>query len=254
MKKKDKILSIAIIVALFFAIGASICHNKPKCNSESHKKVFTEIFETDAWGGVSGIGAKKGNAIPYIKFLQYFIDNTDINSIVDIGCGDWQIMECIKIPDTINYLGLDIVDKIVLNNKKKFEKNNIKFVVNNSVKELSKFKGDLLILKDVIQHWTNKDIFFAINKILPNFKYAIIVNNIWSHGAPPINSEIISGSSRPLDLEVAPFFMKLRVIMDYRLYNRHKRVYLYVRGDQNTSKSLWDEAQLQDIVKKQFSK
>lgn len=41
-----------------------------------------------------------------------------------------------------------------------------------------KDKGDLLITKDVMQHWPNSQGRYYIDKILPNFKYALVTNDI----------------------------------------------------------------------------
>lgn len=228
---KNNLLTGTFIFLLAFSILIYLNRPvKPFCFAD-HKHVFTEIFETDAWNG--GYGNRPESNAQYLKFLQYFINTTPINSIVDIGCADWNLMKHINIPKNINYLGIDVVDKIIENNNKEYKSKNIKFEANNSVEDLTKYKGDLLIIKDVLHMWSNYDILFAIEKIIPNFKYAIIVNNIWLNGAPPMNSEIITGNSRPIDLEVAPFSMKLRVLFDYYVPPfRKKRVYLYIRDEQ----------------------
>lgn len=140
----------------------------------------------------------------------------------------WQL----NIPQHVNYMGLDIVDRLIANNIRDYAKDNIKFATVNNREDLARYEGDLLIIKDVMQHWDTVSIWFAISRILPNFKYAILVNNFKSENAPSVNSDISTGNSRPLDLEAAPFFMKLRVIGDYRLPRRIKRMYLYVSDDQ----------------------
>nr|MCR4624043.1 hypothetical protein [Alphaproteobacteria bacterium] len=111
--------------------------------------------------------------------------------------------------------------------------------------DLTKYKGDLLIIKDVLHIWSNHEILFAIENIIPNFKYAIIVNNIWLHGSPSMNSEIKAGNSRPIDLEIAPFSMKLKVMFDYYVPPcRKKRAYLYIRDEQKD----WSDNRWKKIV------
>ena len=228
---KNKLLAIAVGIVLIIAVVASIPSRTPQ--GANDKEVFTKIYDVNMWGGKgSGIGAIKGNAIPFLTYLQDFINSNHITSIVDIGCGDWELMKYINIPQGVNYMGVDIVDRLIANNIRDYAKDNIKFSTVNNMEDLTKYEGDLLIIKDVMQHWDTVSIWFAINRILPNFKYAILVNNFESEGAPPVNSDIPTGSSRPLDLEAAPFFMKLRVIGDYRLPRRMKRMYLYVADDQ----------------------
>ena len=231
--KKNKLLAIAVGIVLIIAVIASIPSRVVVPQGANDKEVFTKIYDVNMWGGKgSGIGAIKENAIPFLTYLQHFIDSNHITSIVDIGCGDWELMKHINIPLSANYLGLDIVDRIIVKNIRDYAKNNIQFATVNNIEDLSNYKGDLLIIKDVMQHWNNVSIWFAINRIIPNFKYAILVNNFEAENALPVNSDIFAGNSRPLDLEAAPFFMKLRVIGDYKLPHRIKRMYLYVANDQ----------------------
>ena len=114
---KNNLLAGAIIFAVVFAVLMTLCFGSDNQQSADHKKVFTEIFETDAWHG--GYGNRKESNGRYLNFLQYFINTVPIKSIVDIGCADWNLMRHIKIPETIDYLGIDIVDKIIENNNKK---------------------------------------------------------------------------------------------------------------------------------------
>ena len=135
----------------------------------------------------------------------------------------------------MNYLGVDLVENVISVNKSKYEKDNVKFEIVNKLTELTKYGGDLLILKDVAQHWDNASVAFAINKIIPNFKYAILVNDIRVQNVKPLNSDIQTGDFRPIDLAESPFFMRLRFVKDFTCLGtaagRTKRIYLYVRKD-----------------------
>lgn len=139
-------------------------------------------------------------------------------------------MKTINIPNHIQYLGVDIVDHVVARNQKKYSKPNVKFETVNTVEELPKYKGDLLIVKDVLQHWNKDQIFFAIKNIIPNFKYAIIVNSIDLPFRTDLNAK--RGDTRTLDLKKAPFSMDLEHIIDYNAVTGYdlKRIYLYKRS------------------------
>ena len=142
-------------------------------------------------------------------------------------------MKTIRIPDRIKYLGLDIVDHVIEENRKKYTKNNVKFETVDDIKNLTAYKGDLLIIKDVLQHWEKNKIIYAINNIIPNFKYAIIVNSIKLPGKNyVIDLNATFGETKIIDLKKSPFFMpNLKFIMDYELTTEYdvKRIYLYVR-------------------------
>ncbi len=116
----------------------------------SDKQVFTNIYKKNIWNGGSGPGSKVENAGPFLNYLQNFIDTQEISTIVDIGCGDWELMKTIRIPDNIKYLGLDIVNHIIATNQKKYTRNNVKFETVDDIKNLAAYKGDLLIIKDVL--------------------------------------------------------------------------------------------------------
>ena len=65
------------------------------------EKSFTEIYKTNHWGhdgnneynGSSGPGSEIHNNIPYIIFLENFITEQNIQSVVDLGCGSCKCLE-----------------------------------------------------------------------------------------------------------------------------------------------------------------
>ncbi len=153
-----------------------------------------------------------------------------------MGCGYSELLKNIKWPEQSKYLGIDIIDSIIDYNNNHYIRKNIKFSKINELQDLSKYKGDLLILKYVMQHWTIQQILYAKDNIISNFKYAIIVNNIYTTYPTVVNSEISTGDSRPLDLKGKPFFMKPKEIKDYSLPPyRVKRIHLF---ENNSGKNL----------------
>ncbi len=97
------------------------------------KIVFTSIFESRHWvqnydelpkeyisisGHGSNINTKQSNNL--ISSLLIFIEKYQINSLLDMPCGDFLWMrEFLKKKSEIKYLGIDIVDEIIKKNKKK---------------------------------------------------------------------------------------------------------------------------------------
>jgi hypothetical protein len=78
--------------------------------------------------------------------------------------------------------------------------------------------GDLLLIKDVLQHLSNACVHDFIRDVLPRFRYAIITNDVCNYEKWPRfgiitlrrqlqepNIDITDGSSRPLRLD-APLF------------------------------------------------
>jgi len=168
------------------------------------EKVFTEIYENKCWGdnkqekynGSSGIGsAIDYNKDTYVPFLRDFIIENNIRTVADAGCGDFRCGSLIYDDLDVDYNGYDTYEPLVnyLNatTKYKFKHMNI-FEKRNEI-----IKADLLILKDVIQHWKTIEINIFLDYIVASkkFKYILITN--CSKGAIE-NQDISTGNWRPL--------------------------------------------------------
>ena len=139
---------------------------------------FTKIYNTNYWIKGSGSGSYIENTIEYNKYIIDFITKNNINSITDIGCGDWQSSYLIyQNFINIDYLGLDCVNFIIEKNKKYHPKYNFKTLDILCNVDLIR-ESDVYIIKDVLQHWKLKDIYNFLDKlVMKNFKYIIITNN-----------------------------------------------------------------------------
>jgi hypothetical protein len=54
------------------------------------KERFEEIYRKNEWGYGSGHGSLPKHNKGYIEFLEKFIKDKNVRSVVDMGCGDWQ--------------------------------------------------------------------------------------------------------------------------------------------------------------------
>ena len=222
-----RVVSItATLIMVFLLINYGI-------SPASMEKAFTNVYQSHRWGEGSGYGSKPENAQPYLILLQKYVVNQKIHSIVDLGCGDWQLMRTIKLPDTTRYDGVDVVKSIVEFNTLHYQKPNIHF---HYISDLDRFKFknyDLLIVKDVIQHLPNKDVSYFLKIILPRFRYALITDDYLKNKS---NRDIDAGDYRPIDLEEPPFLVKqgLKVILDYPVSGMIKRVYLYTNPNNSS--------------------
>lgn len=222
-------LSLPLVV---FCITTSIdLYQDRKLAALSYKDRFTKIYNEGHWGSGSGHGSTHQNASQYIVLLQTYFDNPDYTTYVDLGCGDWQIMEHINIPINKKYIGYDIVENVIAQNSQKYGKTNISF---KNIEDLSEVESaDLLIVKDVLQHWSSQDVQNFIKNVLPRFKSALITNCMTS--ANPINSEIVTGQYTAIDLAESPYNLtNLTKIMDYR-GGGDKRVYLWINPKKTNS-------------------
>ena len=66
----------------------------------------------------SGPGSFSEYNSKFLELLQNLIRDKNIKSIVDFGCGDWQLMNLMDFRG-IDYIGFDVVPKLIDQNKKK---------------------------------------------------------------------------------------------------------------------------------------
>ena len=193
---------------------------------KSEAQAFTEIYDKNVWGKGSGPGSDPQQAKVYLPFLQKYLNNPAMHSILDLGCGDWQLMSTLTIPDSKVYTGFDLVKSVIEENIKKHKKNNVNFQLIHNILDFQSQHGDLLVVKDVIQHWPNDQIQYLLKNILPNFKYALITNDFKPSNS---NQDIKFGDFRCIDLQAVPFNVgkEFQVVFDYPSAGIVKRVYLY---------------------------
>ena len=77
----------------------------------SNAEVFSKIYKEDLWQGGSGAGSKLENVKEYVEILQKYIDKPEINTVLDLGCGDWQFSKFLDL-SSVSYLGVDVVESV----------------------------------------------------------------------------------------------------------------------------------------------
>jgi len=164
-------------------------------------KRFEEIYATNEWGHGSGEGSLPVHTRGYVAFLQAFLAENSITSVVDMGCGDWQFSRSIQWGN-IRYRGYDVVRSVIEENTRKYSAPNISFhLYSGNADELP--PADLLISKDVLQHLSDN----TITKVLPSlnrFRYSLLTNCVNPNGTT-VPSDIADGGFRYLDLRLPPF-------------------------------------------------
>lgn len=183
---------------------------QPSLTAQTAEEAFTAIYNYGIWGvnaegqGVSGSGSTLEATECYRIFLQQFLKDFQIRSVIDLGCGDWEFSQAINW-DGIDYTGYDIVQSVIERDQKRFAKPNIHFVHGNAIR-MDMPSADLLICKDVLQHLPNEDIFLLFRQ-LPKFKYCLITNDVDPATLTSPNPNIAPGQYRPVDLTQPPFYL-----------------------------------------------
>src|SRR5262245_16863715 len=141
---------------------------------------FEQIYETNKWMHGSGEGSLLVHTKGYVAFLQRFLRENGVTSVVDMGCGDWQFSRSIQW-GSIRYRGYDVVRSVIERNIAQYSTPNISFhLYSGNPEELP--PADLLISKDVLQHLSDD----AVAKVLPcldRFKYSLVTNCVNPLGA-----------------------------------------------------------------------
>ncbi len=183
------------------------------------KDVMNQIYEMNLWGGnqfdfYSGIGSHDAKIIdPYLKVIIAFLESYNRSLIVcDLGCGDFNIGKHLT-KYSKKYIAIDIVENLTKRNKNLYKDHNLEFycldIINDKLPS-----GDCIILRQVLQHLSNKDIEKVIKKITI-YKYIILTEHI-PLGNFVSNKDIISGQGIRLkqnsgvNILEAPFNLKIK--------------------------------------------
>jgi hypothetical protein len=122
------------------------------------EEIFTNVYENKIWGqnaygeynGSSGGGSDiEYNKDTYVPFLKKFIIDNNIQSVVDLGCGDFKCGKIIYDDLDISYMGYDAYKKVIEYNSSqnsfpKYSFTHLDFCNNKE----SIINGDMCILKD----------------------------------------------------------------------------------------------------------
>ncbi len=192
---------------------------------------FTKIYTKNIWGS-SGSGSNYSPTNKwYLNELREHIDAYDIRTIADLGCGDWELMKHFIFNDREHYTGMDCVKYLIDNHNRDYNKPNVKFIHSDvSVEVPSGF--DLVILKDVLQHWNDSDIMNKLTEILQKNKYVYVINGYKFMRVPEKNAWTKRELDKkynyhPLSFDKEPFDVFKNYIIDCK--SRHAKQYILMK-------------------------
>ncbi len=193
---------------------------------------FSDIYRNKGWYKGSGSGSLPENTAVYRDLLREIITQDDIKTVVDLGCGDWQFSTLLSW-DTVKYTGIDVVPSIIEKDRELYgHTKNVEFILTD-VLDYKLPPTDLVIVKDVLQHWTNEQVQKFLHTA-KNWRYMLITNTIESYDITDpsnpilireeVNHDIDLGDVRPIDLSLPPFNIETREILRYASIKRHRPV------------------------------
>lgn len=186
--------------------------------------VFNEIYAKGMWrpeGAEAEFHSGPGSLAPvtagYEAFVAGILDSDPaIETLVDIGCGDFQVSQRIlgRVKRPITYVGCDIASLVVDHNQRTHGRaGKISFQTLNVAKDALP-AGDIVTIREVFQHLSNDTILAAIANLRTTFKRAIITEALPLEPSAP-NLDIVSGYrtrdgyNSGVYLELSPFNLKV---------------------------------------------
>ena len=147
---------------------------------KSIHEVFGEIYDRGLWGRgdsrspCSGSGSSLTVSEEYCETVRSFIRKNQIRSVLDIGCGDFEVGRYLRVPG-VKYIGVDIVPWLIERNKKLYEDEETKFYCLDAIKDPLP-DADLCLVRQVLQHLSNSQIMEMLQR-LSKFNYIIVTEH-----------------------------------------------------------------------------
>jgi len=167
----------------------------------TRESVFTNIYSTNSWGSpesFSGHGSELTSTETIRSNLPQLIEQYDIKSVFDAGCGDWNWFRHVNID--IEYTGADIVKLLVQTLTQKYQKPNVRFI-NTDVVDTKFDCYDLVIARDILFHLSYRDISSFLNNFVESKSKFLLT----THSGNYTNIDIETGSWRYINLFAEPF-------------------------------------------------
>lgn len=145
---------------------------------------FSRIYESSVWSptdGASYDSSASASSIgiaaeSFVRQVIEFIKCRGIESIADLGCGDFQVGQRIVSRYDVKYVGVDIVQAMVARNQISFGNDRINFLCADlAVDPLP--DADLCLIRQVLQHLSNAEI-HAVLENISHYRYALISEHV----------------------------------------------------------------------------
>jgi hypothetical protein len=153
---------------------------------KSNKEIFSSIYKGKIWGTSgkdelpfnSGGGSVQADVVdPYIMALEKFVAGLPHRiTAVDLGCGDFRVGS-----RTVNlfarYIACDVVEDLIEFNREHYRYLPVEFQLLDLTTDPLP-RGDLLIVRQVLQHLSNEDISAFLKLIPKEFSHILITEHV----------------------------------------------------------------------------
>lgn len=192
----------------------------PSASDRAAAAAFSRIYNHAEWGteARSGLGSKEATTREFRVFLEGFLQDHGITSIVDAGCGHWPTgYQRLMNWQGVHYHGIDIVPYVVEENRAHFA--NARVLEDRGLASATCDAGsacgvlpcaDLLLVKDVLMHLPNAAILdflqSSINVHPSRYRMVMLVQNAVPVSMPIRQMvDIEAGQLLPFNIAGPPF-------------------------------------------------
>lgn len=177
--------------------------------------VWDDIYREDRWGGGSGPGSKAETTVEYRAFVEHFIRQETISTVLDVGCGDGELARLMNW-ECADYSGIDPSVEAIASARKKSPDDEHRFKAIGLKEALShstqRGSFSLAIVKDVFQHLPFAKI-REVLRSLKSFRHVLVTNDIPPDGEQPDCRE---GDWRPVDITLPPLNVKAKEVLRFQ--------------------------------------
>lgn len=187
------------------------------------KDLFARYYQENYWGNAESVSGG-GSTLAYTENIRReiprLVKEHGIQRFLDAPCGDYNWFQKVEKPLGMKYIGADIVDDLIAQNRLKYGDEQTTFISLDIINDRLP-QADLWMCRDCLFHFSYEDIF----KTLDNFVNSEIEYLFTSvHTNCTENTDILTGGVRLLNLELPPFNLcKPIVYIDDWIPNFHVR-------------------------------
>lgn len=168
----------------------------------STEDIFTSYYRKNTWqdrDSVSGPGSNLESTRAVREQLPALLEHHGIESLLDLPCGDYYWMS--KVELGIPYMGGDIVEALIEENRQRYGEEEVEFAQLNLVEDdLPQY--DAILCRDCLVHLSYSDIKASLANIKASGATYLLTTTFPDRRR---NENIPTGDWRPINLERPPF-------------------------------------------------
>lgn len=165
--------------------------------------VFDRIYDRNSWNSAesrSGPGSSLSQTRILVERLPPLLHAVGARSLLDIPCGDFNWMRHVALFG-IDYLGADVVHRIVVSNRSRYGAPGIRFGLLDVTRDPLP-PSDVVLCRDCLVHFTFDEAFQALKNIAASGSTYLLATTFTDRAE---NGDCETGNWRVLNLERPPF-------------------------------------------------